>query len=428
MIPAPSSAGLDRRAAFRLLFGSLLVVGIGNSMLYAILPPLWRELGLADASIGWIFALSALIWVFASPSWGRRSDRAGRKPIITLGLAAYGASMSLMALVVEAGREAWISGIAVFIGLMLARAIFGALGSAASPAAQAYVADRTSPSERTTEIAALTAAFALGSAMGPGLAAAIAARVSLVAPIWITAGLAFLAALAIWRFLPGDAAPVRDPALTKVKEPGPWGLALDKRVSGHLLFGVGMSVVTGTLTQTFTFYLMDRLSLSGAAGAEQAAIGFMVGALAALASQMGLVGRLKLSPRGLMAFGIALVALGVGTQIVAHSLGGLMLAQMLQGLGFGLARAGFSGGASTAVSPQEQGAVAGLVVAANGAGFVVSPLVGGVAYDALGMTAPLWLSLVLSVAMIWFALQSKRLAAPAWAPNGSEPGQGAENP
>ena len=90
-----------------------------------------------------------------------------------------------------------------------------------------------------------------------------------------------------------------------------------------------------------------------------------------------------------MAWGAGLLALGVGVQIVAPSLGALLVSQAVQGLGAGLARPGFTGGASVAVRPDEQGAAAGLVVAVNGAGFVFSPLVGGVVYERVGMNAPL---------------------------------------
>ncbi len=72
----------------------MLVIGAGNSMLLAVAPPLVRELQLGDASVGWIFSLSALLWVFASPYWGRLSDNVGRKPTIALGLFAYSISMA----------------------------------------------------------------------------------------------------------------------------------------------------------------------------------------------------------------------------------------------------------------------------------------------------------------------------------------------
>jgi MFS family permease len=110
-----------------------------------------------------------------------------------------------------------------------------------------------------------------------------------------------------------------------------------------------------------------------------------------------------------MAWGAGLLALGVAIQILAPSLGALLVAQAVQGLGFGLARPGFTGGASVAVRPDEQGASAGLVVAANGAGFVFSPLLGGMVYERLGINAPLLITMALLAAMFAFALMSRRL-------------------
>jgi MFS family permease len=124
---------------------------------------------------------------------------------------------------------------------------------------------------------------------------------------------------------------------------------------------------------------------------------------------MAIIPRLSLGPRALMAWGAGLLALGVGIQIIAPSLGALLVSQAVQGLGAGLARPGFTGGSSVAVRPEEQGAAAGLVVATNGAGFVISPLVGGVAYEQFGMNTPLIITVVLLLAMLAFALMSRRL-------------------
>jgi len=78
----------ERNRAFAILFVSLMCVGAGQSILYAILPPISRQLGLSEVQVTAIFAVSAAIWVFSSPFWGRRSDLMGRKPVMLLGLLA----------------------------------------------------------------------------------------------------------------------------------------------------------------------------------------------------------------------------------------------------------------------------------------------------------------------------------------------------
>lgn len=397
---------------FFLLFACLLVIGAGNSMLLAVAPPLVRQLNLADSTVGWIFALSALLWVFSSPYWGRVSDRAGRRPTAALGLAAYAVSMGLFGVLVMLGLIGVIGGAALFVALMLARAVFGAFGSATSPAAQAYVADRTSRLERTEQLAGLTAAFALGQAFGPALCAALAAKFGLVFPIILVALLAAGASYAVWRYLPERGVP---PA--PARERSDWrqslALARDPRISGYLLYGFALSVVAGVTVQIFGLFTMDRLNVAGEEGAELTAAGFMVSALALLATQTALLPRLKLSARQLMAWGAGLIALGVALQAIAPSFGVLLVSQSIQGLGAGLARPGFTGGASVAVQPEEQGAAAGLIVASNGAGFVFSPLLGGVVYERVGITAPLWIAFALLAAMLAFVLLSRRLRTPA---------------
>ena len=409
-VRADSTAPIGRNRQFWLLFLCLLVIGAGNSMLLAVAPPLVRELNLADSTVGWIFALSALLWVFTSPYWGRTSDRAGRKPILALGLAGYAVSMGSFGIAVMLGLNGWLSGAGLFVALMLTRAIFGGVGSASSPAAQAYIADRTTIRERTEQLAGLTSSFALGQAFGPALCAALAAWLGLVFPIGLIAVLAAAAAYAIWRYLPENTPPKSERAKGHWRE----SLALmrDRRISGHLIYGFALSMIAGITVQVFGLFTMDRLGASGSAGAELTAAGFMVNALALLATQLAVLPRLKLGPRMLMAWGAALLAVGVLIQIFAPSLGALLVAQAVQGLGAGLARPGFTGGASIAVQPHEQGAAAGLVVSVNGAGFVFSPLFGGVAYERLGMNAPLWISVAILMFMLAFALRSRRLRGP----------------
>jgi MFS family permease len=404
---ADPRAPIGRNRQFRLLFICLLVIGAGNSMLLAVAPPLVRELQLPDSSVGWIFSLSALLWVLMSPGWGRLSDRIGRKPVVAFGLAAYAVSMASFGAVVLLGMNGVLAGAWLFTWLMLARAIFGAFGSASSPAAQAYIADRTTRMERTEQLAGLTAAFALGQAFGPAICAALAAKFGLVFPIWLIAALAAGAAFAIWRLLPEHTQPQSE------RPRGEWreSLALinDRRISAYLIYGFALSVVAGVTVQVFGLFTMDRLNVQGEQGAELTAAGFMVNALALLATQMAILPRLRLGPRGLMAWGAGLLALGVGVQIISDTLAALLVAQAIQGLGFGLARPGFTGGASVAVDPNEQGSAAGLIVAANGAGFVFSPLIGGVVYENAGMNAPLIIVVVLLGAMFVFALRSRRL-------------------
>jgi MFS family permease len=69
-----------------LLIGALMATGIGQSLVFAILAPLGREVDLAEVQITSIIALSALVFAVSHRRyWGRLSDRIGRKPVILSG-------------------------------------------------------------------------------------------------------------------------------------------------------------------------------------------------------------------------------------------------------------------------------------------------------------------------------------------------------
>ena len=61
---------------------------------------------------------------------------------------------------------------------------------------------------------------------------------------------------------------------------------------------------------------------------------------------------------------------------------------MISSFGFGLARSGFTGGASLAVNPEEQGRAAGLTTATAGLGFLIAPVSGLWLYQTVGPATP----------------------------------------
>ena len=395
------------KQTYRLLFACLAIVGIGNSMLFAVLPPIARETGMPDWSVSAIFTLSALLWVLTSPVWGRMSDSKGRKPMIVMGLSAYALSTGTFTGIAAIGLMDHFHWLTLFLGLAAARLIFGAFGSATNPAAQAYVADTTTPEIRTREIAAVTSAFAFGSAAGPALAAGMIANMGLLAPLFATTTLAIIGALSARFFLPNIEI---TPAAKRSAAPSSvWRLALNPSVRPWLLFGVILSAVTAVMFQQVSFYFIDRLGVTPREGATFSAVALALGAMAQIIAQLVLIPRLSLSPRGLIVWGCLITGAGAALTAFGDSFGTLSVAQALVGLGFGLARPGFTGGASLAVSQDDQGSVAGLVVAANGAGFVVAPLFGAGLYALVSHQAPFVLCALVLFMLAGYGLTSKQL-------------------
>jgi len=402
--PSPSS-GKDRRGAFSLLFASLLAIGAGNTMLIAaVLPPTTRELGMPDWMAGAIFSLSAALWTIASPFWGKKSNEWGRRKVAALGLAAYSFSMLLFGTFAALALAGHIQGIFVIFGcLLFARSFFGLVGSGTTPSAQAYVADRTTEAERTKEIASVTSGFSVGAIAGPAFAAAMVAAFGLLSPVFFTFLTAAVMSYLVFTRLPEETPPQSDASLQRAERPEAKGLWRDPRVLPYLIFAVGLSVITGVLTQTFIFAVMDKLGVSGAAAAQFTAPAFSVGAMGTLLAQLVIIPRFQFTTRSLMVTGASLLAVGSMLIIPTEAFAVLVTAQFLIGLGQGLARPGFSSGASLAVGPELQGNVAGLVIAANGMGFIVSPFFGPFVYEFVHPALPFALAATLLVGLAIFA-------------------------
>jgi predicted MFS family arabinose efflux permease len=163
----------------------------------------------------------------------------------------------------------------------------------------------------------------------------------------------------------------------------PGGSGIRGMVMPFLVFAVCLSLATGILTQVFVFSVMDKLNVvSGRRLRNITGPAFTVGAMAVLLAQLVLIPRMKMRNKTLMVVGCVPLVLGaICLMIVAKDFATLVMVQFLLGLGQGLARPGFSSGASLAVSPQLQGNVAGLVISANGMGYIVTPFFGLFVYQ-----------------------------------------------
>lgn len=388
-----------------------MAVGAGNTMLITtVLPLLIRELNFPAWTAGAIFSFSAFAWVLFSQYWGKKSNDWGRRPVAALGMAGFSMSMLLFGISGAIGLLGLITfWPLVFVLLLSSRSLFGIFGAGTNPAAQAYVADRTTKANRTEEIASLTSGFTFGTVVGPSVAGLLIEHVGLLAPVFFISGVAALICLAIWFFLPEK----REPRLKKIQSNAGKGLWRHPGLLPYLVYGIGLSLVSGVLLQTFPYFMLDRLTETGylAApsggkdnpGAQELAIVMTLGAMATLVAQLALIPKLKLSPRALMVVGAILLTISSLVVMAPATLAIFGTSQLLLGLGQGFSRPGFTSGASLAVGASVQGNVAGLVTAANGTGFIVSPIFGLWAYEHIHPFFPFAFAAVVLAAMGVFA-------------------------
>ncbi|HEY0104911.1 MAG TPA: MFS transporter [Rhizomicrobium sp.] len=359
----------ERRGAFAILFVSLLCMGAGQTVLFNILPPLSRQLQLSAVETTSTFAVSAALWVVTATYWGRRSDHWGRKPVMLMGLIAFALSFALFASVMLGGLRHWLPAVAVFPLMIVTRSIYGIFGSGTQPAAQAYVADRTTPQERLKGVATIGSAFGLGTVAGPAIAS-LFTPFGLLVPFYFISGLALASAATIWFALPERTPPrARAPTSLSLK----WH---DRRVRPFALFAIGLSTASTVPIQTMGFFFMDVLHVAPEHAAKYNMIGQLATSLAALLAQLVVVQYVRISARQLTHWGLAAAVLSCAAFLLSGNFPVLVVGLALSGLGFGMARPGFTSGASLSVAPHEQGAVAGIIGGASAMGFIAGPLIG----------------------------------------------------
>ena len=429
--PVASSGLSPRSPAFLILFAVSLIAAAGNMGLQSVLPAIGREFGLADTLVAAAFAISALMWTLASPFWARLSDSLGRKRVILIGLGGFVVSMAGFGLAATSGLEGWL-GVGVAFGLMaLARTVYGVFGSAAPIASQAYVADRTSPADRTQAMSLLASAQGLGTVAGPVLAPFfVLPLIGLAGPMYAFAALGAAVLILVWRRLPsGEVVRIPSPSGKPDHAVGR-GLWKDRRVRDFLIYGL---LITGTQAVNISvlgFHIIDEMGRTGASiSAAQPFIGLAMfaGALGTLMVQWGLIPLLKLQPRALMRWGAAIALLGNLMSVIAPGYFGAVVGYAVISMGIGFARPGFTAGSSLAVDDHEQGSVAGLMMSVAGLSFLGPPVIGVALYQ-LAIPAPfLANALLLAIAFV-VCFTSPQLRSLTLVPTGGDDSLSPETP
>ena len=266
---------------------TLMVVMLGYGMVMPIMPFYIEMLGGRGREIGWLISIYSLMQLLCAPFWGRLSDRAGRKPVIALGMTGYALSLLLFGMA-ESFRMVFI-----------ARTLAGILSSAALPTAMAYVGDTETGDNRSGGMGKIGAALGLGMVFGP-LLSSLLSRWSLSLPFFAGAGLAASSVIMVIILLPEPRTrrPAREPRSRPALGPvifGPAGVTLllilvislglsqfqgiiglyalekyDSTPSGvgliwivtGLVLIIGQGVITGPLTRRFGEIRVIRAALA----------------------------------------------------------------------------------------------------------------------------------------------------------------------
>ena len=388
--------------ASRVLLTSLVIVGMGFSVLFPLLAPIGREMGLSEVQITSIIGASSLAVFLASPFWGRLSDSWGRKRVMIIGLFGFSAGTVLFNSILNLGLSGALTGSALFAALIVARLCHASVMSAAMPAANAYMADITSAENRTKGMGAAGAANNLGSILGPALSGL--AVFSLLLPLWVIAIVAFLNGLFIWRFLPQSP----KPKIEKAARPTQLRYT-DPRILPFIIVGVLMFMGFALVQQTMGFRFQDALGLTAKETAKVLGIAMMLSAGCSLFAQAIIVQRTKLAPFDLLKLAIPLLIVSFTLMASFQSQWILTAAMALQGFAMGMAGPAFMAGASLAVTSEEQGSVAGIASSCGPLGFTAGPIFGGLLYQISPVLPYAFAAAVYVILMLFMGRLSRRI-------------------
>src|SRR5882724_1975951 len=177
------------RARIGVIFFTVLIDLIGFGIVMPILPFYAKHFGAGGLAYGAVLGIYSFMQFVATAFLGRTSDRVGRRPIL------------LTTMLINAAGYLLFAAAHSYVLLFVARVVSGFAGGNIS-AAQAYIADITSPAERSRGMGVIGAAFGLGFIVGPAVGGLSAHYLGHAAPGLVAAGLSLVNFVSAYFVLP----------------------------------------------------------------------------------------------------------------------------------------------------------------------------------------------------------------------------------
>lgn len=378
---------------------------MGNLIVFPLVPfyakrllghgPLWTALdaiglGGEGAVVSLMVMMFAVSQLMSAPSWGRFSDKFGRRPALMVGMGA-----SAIAFVVFAFANSLEL-------LFLCRIVQGAGGGTVG-VVQAYVADATKPEDRAKALGWLSAATNAGVAIGPAIGS-WAMHFGYSGPGLVAAAIAAINMSFAWRYLAesnehaGKHASDR-PVSRKSPEVLRRVLTHTREPSSRLIwiYGITMGSFQG-MTTILALFLAFKFAVT------EKTIGYFftyVGTISFVTRALFL-GRLVDyfgEPR-LSRIGMVLLATGLAGMALSPNVPILAVAVACVPLGTAFTFPCVTGLLSRVVPSHERGLYMGVQQTFGGVGRVIGPLYAGFAYDHLGHGVPFFTAAAIVLATI----------------------------
>ena len=395
-----------------ILSGGVVIFAIGQSLLFIIVAPMARSIGLTELQFGMTFSLANISVVFAAPFWGRKSDVIGRKPVFIIGLFGSGIGTLALAYSLNLGLQGAVTTTGLLMMILMSRVIYGLTASSIYPSASAYMADITDWQNRARGMALIGSANSIGSILGPAIGGGLAFMGALF-PMYAAATISITGGLAAFIWL---AEPDQHNERKQRKNPPKSTLKItDRRLRPYMIMWATFFVIFISLNFVTSFYIQDRFGITDMAGVMRTASLMLACMAVVIALIQGILFQIiRISPPVLLRLCAPAFAAGMFTIAFAPSIPFMTAGFAILGVALACATPGINGSASLTVEPHEQGAAAGYLAAANTSGAILGPILGTSLYQ-LQPNAPMLIGGVLMVIVSIYAL-----TIPAPQPRGME--------
>ena len=377
-----------------LKFG-LFSVGLGQSFVFVIVPPLARDLGMTEIQTSLVFAFSAIAWALTSASWGRASDRYGRRNIAMLGLIGYAASLVTMITPLFLVEKNILDVVFLFPLLIFGRLLNGLLGSATRPAAFAYVADNSSRDKRTVKFARLESSFLLGTVAGP-LIGGFLILITKETPFYVFSFMALIASIGIYFNIDNTS------SHKKIIEPSEKIYWLSKSIWPFLALASIASLTQASLLQSIGFFIFDTFSYLDDLPII-VSMSFALLSISTIVSQYLFTDAFPISNFKLLIYGSFLIMFSYITMGYFSKISIYFLSITINGLGAGMLRPALSSALSLSQTPENQGSAAGYLGSVYPIGHMLTPIIAMPIY-AINPSFLYYFSSILCISLIIFII------------------------
>jgi len=389
---------------------------VGFAMVLPLLPFYAASMGATGFIVGLLISTFSVAQLMSAPTWGRISDRFGRRPAVITGL------------LISAGAYV-VFGLAGTISVLLVSRIIQGVGGGTVGVLQAYVADASRPEDRAKGLGWLSAATSAGAVIGPVFGSLFVDWWGHRGPGFGAAGFCVLSSLFAWKYL-RESASLRTTTENAIpaQSLGAEGSVLGRVVTHPgqpaprliWIYAIAIGGFYGT-APLLSLLFADRLNVT------ERNVGIFItyfGAIGVLvrAGVLGFAVK-KLGEARLARLGIVLLAAGLGVIAIAHSYLTTIIAITLMPLGTAFLFPCVTALLSRVVPSKERGLYMGVQQTYGGVSRVAFPMLSGYLMDRFGTGSPYALAAVLVAATL---LITTPLEEYMGSPKAASPQQGLE--